>query len=217
MYRQRLQQIFRHAHFPVFDYGEDHFVLTPGIAATLRELPYEDQWHRSVAEKWYHVRLEDHSLLVFDETAGRPSYSYLQCPLNVESVREFLNRSGRDYTAREIREAEEEYERVLETAQYRRHLTPIRFDCDPPAYNSGSHPLAHIHIGLDNDVRIGMRRIMSPTAFALFVMRHMYPECWRRVLDRAEECRLLHHCRNGLELVGQEFWQASDQIEAHLA
>lgn len=216
MYRQRLQPIFRLAHFPVADYGDDHFVVTPTIIGQLRTRPYFDQWRTALDEGWYHVRLEDHSLLVFDDTNGRPSYSYVQCPLDLESMREYLNRTGYEFNARNAREAQEDYENLRETAQLRRHLAPIRYDIDPTGYLSGSHPLGHIHIGLDNNIRIGVRRLMSPMAFSLFVMRQMYPVSWRRLLDYSENCRLPHLCRHGLPLIAGEHWGEMDEIEAYL-
>ena len=214
MYRQRLQQIFRLASFPVHDYGEDHFVITPAMIGELRTLSYLDQWRTALAQGWYHVRLEDHSLFVFDENG--PSYSYLQCPLSLETMREFLHRTGRDYTVRDRREAQEEYEQVWETAALRTHVTPIRFDFDQPAYRSGTHPLAHVHIGLENSVRMGLRRVMSPVSFCLFVMRQMYPDCWHQLLDYSEQVQLPRICRADLPLVEQAYWGDRDQVEVYL-
>ena len=217
MYRQRLQSVFRFAHFPVAEYGDDHFVVSAKIIGQLRTLPYLDQWRKALDERWFHVRLEDHSLMVFDDTHGSPSYSYIQCPLELESMRDYLNGTGREFNQRNAREAQEEYEKLWETAELRKHLTPIRYDYDPPGYLAGSHPLGHIHIGLGNNIRIGVRRVMSPTAFSLFVMRQMYPDCWKRLLDYSGTCGLPNHCRNGLPLVSPPYWQARDEIETYLA
>jgi hypothetical protein len=216
MYRQRLQSVFRLAHFPVSDYGDDHFVIKPTMVGHLRTLSYLEQWRTALTERWYHVRLEDHSILLFDETEGRPSYSYIQCPLEIESMREFLNRTGRECSVRNIREAQEEYENLWETAELKKQLTPIRYDYDPTGYVSGSHPLGHIHIGLGNSVRIAVRRSMSPMAFSLFVMRQMYPSCWRLLLEYSDNCGLPNLCRNSLPLIDQEHWQPRDEIEAYL-
>lgn len=217
MYRQRLQSIFRLSNFPVADYGDDHFVVSPAIIGQLRTQSYFDQWRTALDERWYHVRLEDHSLLVFDENHGRPSYSYIQCPLELESMREYLHGTGREFNVRNAREAQQDYENLQETSQLRVHLTPIRYDFDPPGYRSGTHPLGHIHIGLNNSIRIGVRRAMSPISFALFVMRQMYPESWQRLLAYSANCRLPHLCRHGLPLIADEHWGAFDEIEAYLA
>lgn len=216
MYRQRLQPVFRLAGFPVYDYGPDHFKPTKEMVGQLRTLDYADQWRTALIEKWYHARLEDHSLLIFDDSEPHPSYSYLHCPLEIETMRDFLGRTGRDYNFRNIREAQEEYEQIFETSAYRANVTPIRYDIDMHGYLSGSHPLGHLHIGLGNSIRLGVRRVLSPVAFSLFVMRQMYPESWKRLLGYAAHCRLPHLCRTGLPLVGVEHWQANDEIEAYL-
>jgi hypothetical protein len=54
---------------------------------------------------------------------------------------------------------------------------------DNSSYKSGIHPAAHIHIGLDNDIRIGLEREFTPLAFLLFVIRHMYPRNWENLLN----------------------------------
>jgi hypothetical protein len=217
MYRRRLQQIFRLARFPVVDYGNEHFVPSGAIVGHLRTLPYSEQWRVSLSERWYHARMDDHSLMVFDDSAGCPSYSFLHCPLTVETIRDFLSRKGLDYSARNIREAQEEYEQVFDTATFRPHVTPIRYDFDTRGYRCGTHPLAHLHIGLDNNVRLALRREMSPVSFSLFVMRQMYPHSWHNLLEHSTNCRLPHVCRAALPLIHDEYWTDFDAIEVHLA
>lgn len=216
MYQQSLQQLFRAAHFPVEKYGPSHLKVTQEIIGELRVLPYFGQWKRALEEEWFHVKMEDHSLFLFNDGPGGPSYSFLHAPVVADSYRSFLIKQGLLYTARNRSQYMEEYGMVFETAQARQHVTPIRYDLDRINYREGVHPVAHIHIGLDNKVRLAVRREMSPVSFALFVMRHMYPECWTRLVERATQFRLKRLMRDGLQVIPEDYWNEIDSIELHL-
>lgn len=217
MYRKALQQIFRTAHFPVEKYGPEHWRITPAIVGELRVLPYFEQWKLSLQSEWFHVKLEDHSLIIFDEASENRSFTFLHAPILAESFASYLIRQGLDPTQKNRREHLNEYEMLFETASARPHVMPIRFDFDSRGYRAGLHPIAHIHVGLENSIRLGVRRELSPVSFVLFVMRHMYPSCWSRLVERSSP-QLLHRIvRNDLRLVPDEFWKELDSIELHLA
>lgn len=216
MYRTQIQLLARAAHWPVERYGDEHFSITPAIIRELRELSYFEQWRKARANSWFHVELEDHSLVLFSESTNAASFSYLQCPLSVPSFREFLNTLNLQYSTQNRRELRDEYELVLDTADLRAHLTPIRFDYDEVGYYSGAHPASHIHIGLENQVRLGVNRRLTPISFVLFVMRQMYPDCWKRLLQHHESRRLPKEIRRDCPAVPAHYWQQNDAIELYL-
>jgi hypothetical protein len=217
MYRQRLQQIARAAHFPILRYSHDAFRVTPQIVAELRQLGYVEQWQKALKENWFHIELEDHSLFLFNEPeGGLASYSFIHCPLAVPTYRQFLAQLDLEYTTQARRENVESYEEVMGTASLKPHITPIRFDHDPTGYRPGIHPLSHVHIGLANNVRIAVRRTMTALSFVLFVMRHMYPQSWERLLRYSESLRLQRHLRLDCIEVGPEWWSSLDQLELYL-
>ncbi|MDP5239650.1 DUF2290 domain-containing protein [Uliginosibacterium sp. 31-16] len=215
MYKKMLQPLFRLSSFPVYDYGFDGWKITDGVIRELRELSYFDQWKACIENSWYNVRLEDHSLFVFNDS-GEPSYSYIQAPVVAETFRGFLNRQGFDYSQRNRSEFLDDYELELGTAGVRLNVTPFRYDVDGGSYMQGRHPKAHLHIGLDNQVRLALRREMTPLSFSLFVMRQAYPDCWSKLMEKSDQICLRKIVRDGLKLVGEEYWMAHDQIELHL-
>lgn len=216
MYQQIIQQFARAAHFPIARYGHDHFALATEMVRELRELSYLDQWKTCRSNEWFHIEMEDLSLLLFTEGATS-SYSYLQCPLDVPSYRQFLEQRGLAFSTQNRRENLDDYSMLLETAGLRQHLTPMRYDLDPNGYRSGVHPLAHIHIGLSNNVRIGIRKKMTPLAFVLFVMRQAYPESWARLLQQKEVGNVPKKIRLECNDVENDWWQQHDHLELHLA
>lgn len=217
MYRQIVQQVARAAHFPIARFGSDHFVLEARMITELREMSYVDRWMTSRTREWFHIEMEDLSIFSFSEGGQAKSYSYIQCPLDVPSFREYLEQLGLAFTTQNRRELTGDYELLLETADLKPHLTPIRYDLDPIGYRSGVHPLAHVHIGLDNNVRLGVRKKMTPLAFVFFVMRQAYPEAWFRLLQHMESKNVERKIRAECEDADKEMWLAHDQIEHYLA
>lgn len=215
MYHARIREVARIARLPVQAY-EDHFSVTPDVISELRECSYIERWRRSREKGWFHIELEDHSLFLFDEAGERASFSYLECPLDVPSFEEYLASLGVEHTKRNRREFAEDYQSVVETAGAREYVTPIRFDLDPVAYRAGVHPLAHLHVGLGNNVRIGLRKRMTRLSFLLFVMRQMYPACWERLINHQWVGRLPHAIRDECIEVPVAMWNTVDQLELHL-
>lgn len=213
MYKRSLQVLARESSFPVEEYSPSHFVVTPEIAAELRVKNYFDQWQSAIANRWFHVRLADQSLFLFTEGAT-PSYSFLHCPLDIMTFSEFLSYLGVENSPENRRSYSSEYEALIDTADRRESVTPIRFDYHPAGYRSGVHPVGHIHIGLSNEVRLSSNK-MNAVAFVLFVMRHMYPFAWERLLRRFGAARLSDLIRHSNSSIPLEFWSVLDRVELH--
>jgi hypothetical protein len=205
----------REAHFPIEAFGADHFQLTPKMIGDLRSMNYLDRWKASVSHEWFHIKMHDHSLFQFDEGGVGASFQFMHCPLDVVTFPDYLTTLGYADTPSTRRDLRPEYQKVLETASERRHVTPIRFDYTNVGYRAGVHPIAHVHVGLDNQIRLGVDRKMNAVSFVLFVMRHMYPRCWERLLGRDSNRQIVKHVRATGESLSAEFWQDLDRIEMY--
>jgi hypothetical protein len=60
----------------------------------------------------------------------------------------------------------------------------IRYDYDFSLYREIYHPISHIHIGHDNNIKIGLNRKMLPETFIVFLIKNIYPKLWE------SECEL---------------------------
>ncbi|MBY4597101.1 DUF2290 domain-containing protein [bacterium BD-1] len=189
--------------------------MTQEIIGELRVRSYLEQWKLAVESGWYHIRMSDHSLFLFKEGVS-PSYSFLHSPIEAPSFVEFLEAMGVEDTPAIRRELREEFQLAIETSGPRRAVTPIRFDYDSRGYRRGVHPIAHIHIGLDNDVRIAANK-MSPRSFVLFVMRQMYPDAWARLLSRKFGSPFFRCIREESTRLSPDYWGEEDRVELHLA
>jgi len=208
---------FRYAGISIEYTAAEHFRANQEISFALRELDYTDQWKLALREKWLHFLLEDKSFFLFSEENNKKSYSFYPCPLDIPTLRQFLAERGLSVSAKNIQDHEEEYGLVLETANLRTHIAPIRYDEDSLAYRGCTHPTAHLHIGFDNEIRFAFRRHLTPLAFVLLVIRQHYPRNWDRLLPRAEELRISRKIRSELPLVEDPHWVEIDELQTYLA
>ncbi|WP_430227069.1 DUF2290 domain-containing protein [Paraburkholderia tropica] len=193
----------------------DNFLITPDVIRTLRQSPYLDQWRISHENQWFHLVMHDLSFFVFD--AARMSYSFVDRPIDVVSPRQYLRQNNKEVSRKNLNDIEEEYDLYLSSAVMRPHVTPIRFDLDVKAYRAGVHPAAHIHIGLENQVRLHVNKELTPVAFFLFVIRQMYPLYWERLCASNLSNKLKHVASAGLQLMDGKYCSPLDEIELRLS
>jgi hypothetical protein len=197
------------------DIREDFFVDRE-IIRRQREASYTDMWQLARGNKWYHIEFDDLSIFQF-QNAPSPSYHFIDCPIDIPTLHDFLVSRGLNYRDRYNAAVAEEYQDVIETAPLKAHVCPIRYDYDANGYEEGIHPAAHIHIGLDNEIRLRMRREMSPLSFIYFVLRQRYPDNWRKVLTSPMHEGISHQLREGLPLVGAAYCRKLDICELELS
>lgn len=62
--------------------------------------------------------------------------------------------------------------------------TPIvRVDVSFNQFQRINHPVAHMHIGLNNSSRIGLNRVWTPHLFTLFIVQNFYQGIWNKSND----------------------------------
>lgn len=188
-------------------YPNQFFKIDKNVISTLKEMDYTNQWKTAKENGWYHLYLADHSFFIFKTNDGSPSYSFYDRPIEAKTIKEFLSEIIREpATQRNFNLYQEEYDTYLTTVNYRKNFTPIRYDLDNNSYKTGVHPAAHIHIGLDNHIRIGLERELTPLAFLLFVIRQMYPRNWENLLESSISKTLPKKLHVELPKIGNQFF-----------
>lgn len=145
---------------------------------------YKNLWKDHYRNRTYHFRLIDHSLLRFIFMDKKKTYEYLNCPYRIKE--NFL-----------------EDEEPIETLP-----TPIRYDYEPLNFNPMTHPVAHIHIGLENPIRIGTNCVLNPLSFLLFCLRQMYPNYWENILKNENFKTHRKHIRKKIPIIKSEHKEA---------
>jgi hypothetical protein len=191
-------------------------------AGTMAHLSYRQQFDTCLAGSHYDYLLNDRSFLQFrrwSENGGewKLSYSYYECPRITSTYENFL------YDTFQVRADEvednyqEEYETYLATQAVKETVTPMRYDLNVDDYTEGLHPISHLHVGHENDIRLALRKVLRPMSFLLLVIRQRYPRTWVRCLAQPGIAGLCRDIRDTLTNVPAAFWKLNDQHQLYLA
>jgi hypothetical protein len=186
----------------------------------VKDMKYLQLWEFLRSEDFYDFILNDGSLLQFRyENETKFSYSYFEFPFNQQYIdRLDFFQDPEKYIDADIDadKLEEFYEFITSNWTKRSNTSPIRYDFDPECYNPGLHPASHIHIGHENQIRIGTRRILEPIAFLLFILRQTYPDYWKRVLADAKNHFFDRRVRDKLSEIDNSHISDGDFFEMYL-
>jgi hypothetical protein len=73
-----------------------------------------------------------------------------------------------------------DYEQEIDEARLKDSVTPIRYDYDYRLYEPIHHPISHIHIGHNNEIRIPCDKILTPAKFVNFVLSNFHRKQWKK-------------------------------------
>lgn len=133
----------------------------------------------------YDILLDDYSVLQLNiDASGNTRMLYVQNPLQNLSIHSYLLSLGFKCTPEEARALK--YDVLEDYNQARAEQAPIaspvylRYEIDPVNRegNEDIHAYAHLHIGLNNSIRIPFGIDLTPMAFVMFVIRHVYYDIW---------------------------------------
>lgn len=121
-------------------------------------------------------------------------YAYYENPRKVKSYEEFLREHfSEDFLEEEFLGGEplflRDYEQYKMEALLKETVTPIRYDYDLENFVPIVHPVSHIHIGHNNDVRIPINKILTPLKFIIFILRNVYRKRWLDIVDKDKDLK----------------------------
>ena len=140
----------------------------------------------------FDIMLEDGSLFQF--TARNENdihYSFLHRIEKNMSFDEFFNKYATDENIDTIGQ---DYEYYLAGDKEALYTCPIRYDVAETEYAEMYHAYAHLHIGIETDIRIPVDKVLSPMHFVDFVIKHMYKTKWDDAYAHNERFKELVNC-----------------------
>lgn len=145
---------------------------------------YLEIYNTAIKNNDYDILLIDDSILQFsleirDGAIVQYRFAYYQNPRTYPTYNEFLQsefNSSEDECGSAFLE---EYEQVVCEALLNDCALPIRYDYDEKLYDPNFHYVSHLHIGHDNELRIGVDKILSPDVFVMFIIRNIYFTIWK--------------------------------------
>lgn len=141
----------------------------------------------------YEVLLFDDSIFQFANEGGKLRFAFIQNPQYFLTKEQFLNEIYPpdeliDCSQEEIDEllnqiSDEEYEQFLNEQALNSTSSIFRYDLDDNGYSPLIHSYSHIHIGLNEDLRIPCSKIITPLKFVLFSVKYTYYKKWKNALS----------------------------------
>ncbi len=74
--------------------------------------------------------------------------------------------------------SEDEFTQKMGELKSNYTIPMIRYENSPREYSQFYHPCSHLHIGFHSSNRWAVRRIFTPHAFVLLILKHYYSERW---------------------------------------
>jgi hypothetical protein len=177
-----------------------------------------DEIYRTFA---YDFLLKDESIFSFEEDGNNCRYLFMQGVKSKIPFDEFLQRNGHVYDENEedIQILRDLYDEAADSSVYDYVKNPVylRFDVSKEQYKTSCHPYAHMHIGLNNEIRIPSSLRLTPEMFTSFAIKMTYPQLWR---DKSSDSKLSQwhsEYKRICNKVDAAFMQDSDLLDLYLA
>jgi hypothetical protein len=141
---------------------------------------YEEIFLYGLRNSYYNFLLSDHSFFQFTWFKDNDiRYAYYPNPYLGSDVNNLLSYKKRLELFQSEFISYEEFLQILGDAVGIGRIPVIRYENAPDQYKEMAHPCSHLHIGLHGDDRWSVRRVLTPNAFVLLVLRNYYGTTWR--------------------------------------
>jgi len=152
--------------------------------ALSRRSTYTELYRLGLWKRHYNFLLHDYSYLQFAHYPKPEQEMSLRYAFYVNPFDRSISKGLHDI----IDEFDyETYFQLLEEQAEDPHASVIRYDVSMGGYIELKHPAAHFHVGLHQDSRWPVDKILSPLAFALLCLKLFYSDNWGNVLDEKLE------------------------------
>ncbi|MCW1940889.1 DUF2290 domain-containing protein [Bacillus anthracis] len=183
-----------------------------------------DKIHKTALENAdYDILISDYSFFQFSlDAAGVIRYAYYQSARKVPTYDEFLkaNDLSKDESYAEgERLFSAEYDQLVSEAKLNNSVTPVRYDYNEEQYDGILHPISHLHVGHENEIRIPLNMVLTPQAFIAFILRHIYYEKWKTAVQNDPEFlnEYLVFKNSCLAISDSEKFNIDEKKDLHLA
>lgn len=150
---------------------------------------YKEIYDCAMKNKDYDFILKDNSIMQFTiekeikQNIVKLRYAYYKCPYLIFGKNE------------------------METTDiFLENYVSIRYDYDFYEYQETIHPISHFHIGNDNNLRIPANKIIEPLEFGIFIIRNIYVNDWKKLVNDVDIKNICVRSKEKLEEIDEEFF-----------
>ncbi|QVK23735.1 DUF2290 domain-containing protein [Shewanella dokdonensis] len=154
---------------------------SPRFLATSREATsYRQLYDAGLETQNFNLMLYDQSFFQFAIVSSEENLSVrLAYYPNPYIFIEHINEKNDALSLLDIGElTHEEYEQLISESTCYSEIPIIRYDLSTEQYCENYHPTAHFHIGFNSESRWPVRRVLSPLAFFLNIIKNYYIDIW---------------------------------------
>lgn len=173
----------------------------------------------------YDILLKDDSMITMNMQDGLVKMSFIQRPTKyiefMDFVSEYHKEDLRVFSNEEdFRELyNEEYLHHLDTLELNKAALYIRYDEDPVLYKENTHPYIHIHIGMNNSIRIPSSVEITPLSFTFFILQQVYYDKWVNEFSKQQDSPnyILEYSKKDKTIsVDAMHWKDKESVFMHL-
>lgn len=183
---------------------------------------YEDIFLYALRNSYYNFLLSDHSFFQFTWFSNDDvRYAYYPNPYLGSTAAQLILYKKRLELLDNDFISYEDFLQLLGDATGRGRIPVIRYENSPNQYKEINHPCSHLHIGLHGDDRWPVRRLLTPNAFSLIILKNYYGPSWRasELDDEGRFTKMdleLSRARNQSSMIEPLYFTASEEQTFHL-
>jgi hypothetical protein len=174
----------------------------------------------------YEILLIDDSIFQFS-FAEDIRYAFIQNPNFFVSKEDYLYELFDDDELTNLSEEElaifvntineHDYEQFLNEQNINLKSNFFRYDASTLGYQPLVHSYSHLHLSMNEDLRIPISKILTPLKFVMFCIKNTYFAIWKEVLDKKTEFqKSIHDSKLLCTPLNKEHWQDNEKFELHL-
>ena len=190
---------------------------TDSVREIAREGKYEDIFYETINTYSYDMLLVDDSIFQFHKEQNDYRYCFIQSPrvkMTWEEFLESIDTNEEELSVAEIEQWHSYYDND-EADCYRKNIYPVymRYDVSAKEYKEGEHPYSHLHIGINNEIRIPIALVLTPEMFTEFVIKMVYKKQWADKKNENYFVDFHKTLKRGCEPIQLEFWSEIDKLD----
>lgn len=184
-----------------------------------RSKEYKEIYQNLVDYRDYDVLLKDDSMFQMNYQNGEYRLVFIQNPSKFMDFETFLDGLGWEYDKNMLDELyglfDNDYSQALCELGLNSGATYLRYDVDSNGRNGNEniHAYTHLHVGINNNIRIPVGRYMSPLAFTMFVVRHVYYDVW---VEAVRNSQIVFNHKNQCGQLPSVLWTNDEKNDFYL-
>lgn len=203
-------------------FQEDTFSPKDHYAESVKEVAREGTHWDIIQEVWkthsYDLLLVDNSIFQFHKAGEDLRYCFMQNPKVKVSWKEFLNKNHLredDIEPEMLQMCRGCYDNGDDDSCYQIIANPVyfRYDVSGMQYKEGLHPYSHLHVGLHNEIRLPISKVITPEMFVQFAVKMTYPELWKEKMGDGRVAEFNKTVKNGCIAVPKDKWNEQDKYD----